>query len=173
MPVLAQLTCASTPFVGPCSGRRKEESSFIPHSTLSPRYRLSYYASRLHDAKAMDAIPNEENSCYIFDRAYNNSGWLFTIYGVRTYFVVRGKKINNFWLAYRSHVRCHKIHGRTADHKQYPEKTRRVIYLNNESDRKFIFFINALDIRSLTVPELYRNRWQIVILQVIETASGD
>ena len=44
---------------------------------------------------------------------------------------------------------------------KYPEKIRRIIYLDSESDRKFIFFSNALDINSLKVAELYHNRWQI------------
>ena len=48
--------------------------------------------AKVHDTKAMDEIPYEENSFYIFDRAYNDFGRLFTINGVRAYFVVRGKK---------------------------------------------------------------------------------
>ncbi len=44
---------------------------------------------------------------------------------------------------------------------KYPEKIRRIIYLDSESDRKFIFFTNALDINSLKVAELYHNRWHI------------
>ena len=51
--------------------------------------------------------------------------------------------------AVRCALRCH------------PEKIRRIIYLDSESDRKFIFFTNALDINSLKVAELYHNRWQI------------
>ena len=52
--------------------------------------------ARNHDTRAMDAIPYEENSFYIFDRAYNDFGRLFTIDGVGAYFVVRGKKNNDF-----------------------------------------------------------------------------
>ena len=44
---------------------------------------------------------------------------------------------------------------------KYPEKIRRIIYLDSESGRKFIFFANVLDISSLKVAELYHNRWQI------------
>ena len=46
--------------------------------------------ARNHDTRAMDAIPYEENSFYIFDRAYNDFGRLFTIAGVGAYFEVRG-----------------------------------------------------------------------------------
>ena len=124
--------------------------------------------ARLHDTKAMDAIPYEENSFYIFDRAYNDFGRLFTINSVGAYFVVRGKKNNDFrpmrWKRrLPSGVLSDAIgymDGQLTMSK-YPEKIRRIIYLDSESDRKFIFFTNALGINSLKVAELYHNRWQI------------
>lgn len=124
--------------------------------------------ARLHDTKAMDAIPYEENSFYIFDRAYNDFGRLFTINSVGAYFVVRGKKNNDFrpmrWKRrLPSGVLSDAIgymDGQLTMSK-YPEKIRRIIYLDSESDRKFIFFTNTLDINSLKVEELYHNRWQI------------
>lgn len=124
--------------------------------------------ARLHDTKAMDAIPYEENSFYIFDRAYNDFGRLFTINSVWAYFVVRGKKNNDFrpmrWKRrLPSGVLSDAIgymDGQLTMSK-YPEKIRRIIYLDSESDRKFIFFTNTLDINSLKVAELYHNRWQI------------
>lgn len=124
--------------------------------------------ARLHDTKAMDAIPYEENSFYIFDRAYNDFVRLFTINSVGAYFVVRGKKNNDFrpmrWKRrLPSGVLSDAIgymDGQLTMSK-YPEKIRRIIYLDSESDRKFIFFTNALDINSLKVAELYHNRWQI------------
>lgn len=124
--------------------------------------------ARNHDTRAMDAIPYEENSFYIFDRAYNDFGRLFTINSVGAYFVVRGKKNNDFrpmrWKRrLPSGVLSDAIgymDGQLTMSK-YPEKIRRIIYLDSESDRKFIFFTNALDINSLKVAELYHNRWQI------------
>ena len=102
--------------------------------------------ARLHDTKAMDAIPYEENSFYIFDRAYNDFGRLFTINSVGAYFVVRGKKNNDFrpmrWKRrLPSGVLSDAIgymDGQLTMSK-YPEKIRRIIYLDSESDRKFIF----------------------------------
>ena len=124
--------------------------------------------ARQHDTRAMDVIPYEENSFYIFDRAYNDFGRLFTINGVGAYFVVRGRKNNDFrpmrWKRrLPSGVLSDAIgymDGQLTMSK-YPEKIRRIIYLDSESGRKFIFFTNALDISSLKVAELYHNRWQI------------
>lgn len=124
--------------------------------------------ARIHDTRAMDAIPYEENSFYIFDRAYNDFGRLFTINGVGAYFVVRGKKNNDFkpmrWKRRLPADVLSDAIGYMAGQltmSKYPEKIRRILYLDPESDRTFIFFTNALDISPLKIAELYHNRWQI------------
>ena len=124
--------------------------------------------ARNHDTRAMDAIPYEENSFYIFDRAYNDFGRLFTIDGVGAYFVVRGKKNNDFkpmrWKRRLPADVLSDAIGYMAGQltmSKYPEKIRRILYLDPESDRTFIFFTNALDISPLKIAELYHNRWQI------------
>ena len=45
--------------------------------------------------------------------------------------------------------------------KGYPDKIRKVVYLDQENKKKFIFFTNALTINPIMIAELYRNRWQI------------
>ena len=121
-----------------------------------------------HDTKAMDVIPYEENSFYIFDRAYNDFGRLFTINGVGAYFVVRGRKNSDFRpMRWKRRMPAGVLSDAIGymdgqlTMSKYPEKIRRVIYLDSKSGRKFIFFTNALDISSLKVAELYHNRWQI------------
>lgn len=47
--------------------------------------------ARVHDVRAMDAIPYETDSFYIFDRGYNDFTRLRNIESVGAYFVVRGK----------------------------------------------------------------------------------
>ena len=84
--------------------------------------------ARVNDMNAMDVIPYEENSFYIFDRGYNDFKRLYRIELTR-------------W--------------------KYPEKIRRITYWDEEEQRKFIFFTNALDISPMMVAELYHNRWQI------------
>ena len=124
--------------------------------------------ARQHDTKAMDVIPYEENLFYIFDCAYNDFGRFFTINGVRAYFVVRGRKNNDFRpMKWKRRLPAGVLSDaigymdRQLTMSKSPEKIRRIIYLDSESGRKFIFFTNALDISSLKVAELYHNRWQI------------
>mgnify|MGYP003307231116 CR=1 FL=1 len=52
--------------------------------------------ARVHDTKAMDVIPYEENSFYIFDRGYNDFKRLHNIESIGAYFVIRGKTNNDF-----------------------------------------------------------------------------
>ena len=126
--------------------------------------------ARVNDMNAMDAIPYEEDSFYIFDRGYNDFERLYRINAICAYFVVRGKKNNDFkpmkWTR-----RFPKGSGILSDaigymnseqtRFKYPEKIRRITYLDEEQRRKFIFFTNALDISPMMVAELYHNRWQI------------
>lgn len=124
--------------------------------------------ARNHDTRAMDAIPYEENSFYIFDRAYNDFGRLFTIDGVGAYFVVRGKKNNDFKpMRWKRRLPAGVMSDAVGymdgqlTMSKYPEKIRRILYLEPESGRTFIFFTNALNINPLKVAELYHSRWQI------------
>lgn len=126
--------------------------------------------ARVHDMKAMDAIPYEENSFYIFDRGYNDFKRLHNIESIGAYFVVRGKKNNDF-KPERWKRRFPKDSGILSDAighmdgtltgKKYPDRIRRVVYWDAESKRRFVFFTNALDIKPVTVSDLYKNRWQI------------
>lgn len=126
--------------------------------------------ARMNDMNAMDSIPYEENSFYIFDRGYNDFKRLHNIEGIGAYFVVRGKRNNDFrpirWarrFQSRSGILSDAVgymDGRLTMEK-YPDRIRRVKYRDEESKREFIFFTNALDISPMMVAELYHQRWQI------------
>ena len=119
---------------------------------------------------AMDVIPYEEDSFYIFDRGYNDFERLYRINVIGAYFVVRGKKNNDFkpmkWTRRfppGSGILSDAIGYMNSEltRWKYPEKIRRITYWDEEEQRKFIFFTNALDISPMMVAELYHNRWQI------------
>jgi len=44
---------------------------------------------------------------------------------------------------------------------KYPEKIRRVRYWDEENEREFIFFTNAININPMIVAKPYHQRWQI------------
>ena len=106
----------------------------------------------------------------IFDRGYNDFRRLHNIESIGAYFVIRGKTNNDFkpmkWkrrFPPESGILSDAV-GYMAGQltmEKYPDKIRRVIYLDKESKKKFIFFTNALTISPVMVAELYHNRWQI------------
>lgn len=139
--------------------------------------------ARVNDMNAMDVIPYEEDSFYIFDRGYNDFLRLFRINVIGAYFIVRGKKNNDFkplkWTRRfppGSGILSDAIGYMNSEQTRfkYPEKIRRITYWDEEQQRKFIFFSNALDISPMMVAELYHNRWRIeLFFKVVEATSQD
>ena len=103
--------------------------------------------AKVHDTKAMDVIPYEENSFYIFDRGFND----FKPMKCKRRFPPESG-IQSDAIGYMA--------GQLTMEK-YPDKIRRVIYFDKDSKKKFIFFTNALTVSPIMVAELYHNRWQI------------
>ena len=122
----------------------------------------------VNDVRAMDEIPYEPDSYYIFDRAYNDFARLYRIHTSRSYFVVRAKK-NLQYMAIKWRRRLPKgvLSDTTIElpgyypSRRYPEPLRLVRYWDTEQDREFVFLTNAFHISSLQVAELYKKRWQV------------
>lgn len=124
--------------------------------------------AKVNDVNAMDEIPYESGSYYIFDRGYNDYKRLYTIHMIGAFFVIRAK--NNL------HYNTEKWKRRMPDNvlsdqlitlsgfysqQKYPEKIRKVIYWDDEQKREFTFLTNASGISALEVANLYKNRWQV------------
>ena len=94
--------------------------------------------------------------CNYFYRAYNDFGWIFTIDGVGVYFVVRGRKNNDFRpMKWKRRLLAGVLPDavgymdRQQTMSKYPEKIKRIINLDSEFARKVVLFDNALDISLL------------------------
>ena len=122
----------------------------------------------VNDVRAMDEIPYEPGSYYIFDRGYNDFSRLYRIACTESFFVVRAKKN----LQYKAvKWRCRLPKNVLSDavitlsgyypSRRYPENLRLVRYWDTEQEREFSFLTNAFHLSSLQVAELYRNRWQV------------
>ena len=121
-----------------------------------------------HDSKAMNEIPYETGSYYIFDRAYNKFSQLFSINQIGTNFVVRAKKnLQCKTIKWKRRLPKNALSDCTIElttyksSNDYPKRLRLVRYYDEEQDREFVFLTNATHISSLVVAELYKNRWQI------------
>ena len=122
----------------------------------------------INDVRAMDEIPYEPGSYYIFDRGYNDFSRLYRIACTESFFVVRAKKN----LQYRAVRWRRKLPKNVLSDavitligyypsRRYPEPLRLLRYWDAEQEREFSFLTNAFHLNSLQVAELYRNRWQV------------
>ena len=121
-----------------------------------------------HDSKAMNEIPYETGSYYIFDRAYNKFSQLFSINQIGAFFVVRAKKnLQCKIFKWKRRLPKNVLSDCTIElttyksSNDYPKQLRLVRFYDEEQGREFVFLTNATHISSLLVAELYKNRWQI------------
>jgi IS4 transposase len=126
-------------------------------------------AASVKDVNAMDLIPYERGSYYIFDRGYNDFVRPYRIQMIEEYFVLRAKDNLRFNRTYSSKVdkesgvKCDQI-GTFTNYKsygRYPEKIRRIKYYDIETDVEFVFLTNNLELSAIEIAILYKNRWLV------------
>ncbi|UUV20270.1 IS4 family transposase [Paenimyroides aestuarii] len=121
-----------------------------------------------HDSKAMNEIPYESESYYVFDRAYNNFKMLYKIHQIGAFFVIRTKKNLQYKsIKWKRRLPKNILSDATIEltgfypKQYYPKHLRLVKYWDEQQNREFVFLTNAMQISALQVAELYRNRWQV------------
>lgn len=125
--------------------------------------------ANVNDVNAMDHIPHESGSYYIFDRGYNDFERLYRITNLEAYFVLRAKNNLKFNRMYSN--KADKSSGVKYDqignfvlpgsYKRYPEKLRRIKYYDVETDVEFVFLTNNFELSAIEIAVLYKNRWQV------------
>ncbi len=124
---------------------------------------------KLHDVRVLDILIPESGSFYVMDRGYLDYSRLYTIHQAGAFFVTRAKSNFGFRRLY-SH-RVDKSTGLKSDQtvvltgyyakKDYPEKLRRIRYLDSETEKIFVFLTNNFILPSLTIARLFKARWRI------------
>lgn len=124
----------------------------------------------VHDSKVMDQIPYEENSFYVFDRAYMATIQLFAIAEAKAFFVVREKHrmvyevtndrdYNNPTTGIMSDQNIRFTGSKTK--KQYPDELRRIVFYDKDDNRTFVFYTNNMDVKAEDIALLYKYRWSV------------
>lgn len=151
---------------------RKRKGGIKVHTLLDVETQIPAFfhitTASVHDSKAMDVIPYEQGSYYIFDRGYNDFKRLYKINCIEAYFVVRAKK-NLQYKAVKWKRRLPKnvLSDATIEltgfypKKHYPAHLRLIRYWDEEQNREFMFLTNNFSLTSLQVANLYKNRWQV------------
>ena len=124
---------------------------------------------RIYDVKILDLLVLEPGSFYIMDRGYLDFQRLYTLNQSLSYFVIRAKKNLQFKRVY-SHT-INKDSGLKCDQtilltgiytpKYYPDKLRRIVYYDIETDKRLTFLTNNFILPALTIAQLYKQRWRV------------
>ena len=125
--------------------------------------------ANIHDVHSMDIINYEPFAYYIFDRGSFDYLRLYRITKASAYFVVRAKSNLKFKRMYS--IKTDKSTGVIYDQtgkidgfytsKDYPEKIRKVKFLDIENKKTLIFLTNNFDLSAQQIALLYKQRWQI------------
>ena len=124
---------------------------------------------KIHDVNILDELPLEAGAIYILDRGYLDFGRLYMIHRSLAFFITRAKSNFDFQRLYSQPVdkttgvqadQIITLHGFYAQ-KDYPEKLRRIRYVDMQNNKRFVFLTNNFTLPALTIAELYHCRWQI------------
>lgn len=123
----------------------------------------------VHEVNMLDSIPFETESFYIMDRGYIDFSRLYQIHLAKAYFVIRAKDNMKFKRIY-SHSK-NKTTGVKCDQtirlknyyasKDYPEKLRRIKFMDEERGKQFVFLTNNFHLKATDIAQLYKHRWKI------------
>ena len=153
---------------------RKTKAAVKAHTLLDLRGAIPSFVALTHgkvnDVMALDWIPLEPGSILTMDRAYNDFERLYRIHILPAFFVVRAKK-NLLYRRVQTYRPADKEAGVRSDQlirlsgvktaNAYPERLRRITFVDLSRDKRFAFLTNHLTLPAVTIAEIYRQRWQI------------
>jgi hypothetical protein len=124
---------------------------------------------KTNDVKALDELVPEPGAFYMMDRGYVDFRRLYRFTQSLAFFVIRAKR--NLDYGRRSRRKVDKSTGLRSDQTivlqgpktslEYPVPLRRVSYHDAKTDKRFVFLTNNFQLPSLTIPQLYKCRWQV------------
>ena len=151
---------------------RKAKGEIKMHTLYDVKTRIPSFIyitpASVNDVNAMDNIPYERGSYYIFDRGSNDFERLYRINKLEAYFVLRARDNLKFNRMYskadkQPGVKCDQVgtFSFPKSHSRYPEKLRRIKYYDRETEVEFVFLTNNFELTATEIAVLYKNRWQV------------
>jgi Transposase DDE domain/Domain of unknown function (DUF4372) len=152
---------------------RKTKGAIKLHTLLDLRGNIPTFIAitdgKVHDVNILDELIPELGAIYVMDRGYLDFARLYAINQTPAFFVVRSKRNTKFRRIYsrlidkNTGLRCDQTVAFTGFYskKDYPEKLRRIKFLDSEKKKTLNFLTNNFTLPALTIAELYRYRWQI------------
>jgi hypothetical protein len=152
---------------------RKTKAAVKMHTLIDLRGAIPTFVAittgKVNDVRMLDKMPVQEDAVYTMDRGYIDYARLYAIHKQGAFFVVRAKDNLKFQRLYS--LQKDKEAGIRADQvvtlvtkkskKGYPERLRRVSYVDKEHNKRLVFLTNSFDIPAKTVADIYKQRWQV------------
>jgi len=113
-------------------------------------------------------IGNRE-AWYVMDRGYLDFERLYDIHQSQSWFVTRSKKNTKFQRITSKKVdksqgilcdQIVRLDGTNA-RKNYPERIRRIKYIDSETGKRLVFLTNNMLVSAKTMAQVYKNRWHV------------
>jgi len=125
--------------------------------------------AKIHEIRVFDQLLPEPGAFYLLDRGYLDFARLYTLTQGLAFFIIRARKDFRFRCVASQAVdkstglRCDQTIRLVSFYplRGYPENLRRIHYCDPETDRQLIFLTNNFSLPTLTIPQLYKCRWQV------------
>ena len=159
--------------VFPWARFRKTKGGIKLHTLLELRGSIPSFIAitdaGVHEVNILDELLPEAGAIYIMDRGYLDFERLYVLHQCASFFVVRAKSNTRLRRLYSMPVdkstglRCDQIVVPTGFYprKNYPDKLRRVVFVDTDKDNRLNLLTNQMTLPALTIAELYRCRWQV------------
>jgi len=124
---------------------------------------------KVHEVNILDQLCFEAGAFYVMDRAYLDFARLYKLHLASAFFVTRARKRFDFQRLYSQPVDratgviCDQIVTlvNPVPRQGYPEKLRRIRYVDAQTNQRLVFLTNNFSLPPLTIAQLYRSRWQV------------
>ncbi len=134
-----------------------------------PAFYLGFRWKNGRDVRILDELVLEPGSFYVMDRGYVDFRRLYCFVLAAAFFVTRAKvglklqRLESQPVPPDSGVRSDQIVWLTnrSSIQHYPDKLRRVHYVDPDTDKSLVFLTNNFELPALTIAQLYKNRWKV------------
>ena len=152
---------------------RRTKAAVKMHTLIDLRGSIPTFVAvttgKVHDVRMLDEMPVSEDAIYTMDRGYVDFARLYAIHKQGAFFVIRAKENLKFKRLYSSPkdkeagIRADQVTALATQKSQkaYPERLRRVSYVDKERKKRLVFLTNNFDIPARTVADIYKQRWGV------------
>lgn len=152
---------------------RRTKGAVKLHTLLDLRGSIPAFISISHGKKAdvniLDELILEPGSFYVMDRGYVDFRRLYCFVLAAAFFVTRSKsglqfnRLESRPVDFPTGVRSDQIVWlrNLSSIEHYPDKLRRIHYVDPESSKSLVFLTNNLELPALTIALLYKSRWKV------------